>query len=132
MSTGAEAIVIGELSNNGMIYHLPNPVMTNENINYTITCQRVYPHQGHFGRRYPNAMMIANIGEDVDDTDFGANGRRQLFMENVVWAGVIGVAKMVLSEEFSQFNTILRDLLHHGLEDCNVSERKPEGEIHSM
>jgi hypothetical protein len=42
MSTGAEPTIIGELSNNGMTYHLPNPVMTNEATNYTIARQWVY------------------------------------------------------------------------------------------
>jgi hypothetical protein len=44
MSTAADPTIVGELSNNGKTYHLPNPVMTNKLSNYTITRQRVYPH----------------------------------------------------------------------------------------
>jgi hypothetical protein len=97
------------------MYHLPNPVMANENTNYTITHQWVYPHQGYFGAQYPDATMIASIGEDIGDTDYGADGLGQLFMEDIVWAGAIGVVKMVWTEKFSQFNTMLYDLLRHGL-----------------
>jgi hypothetical protein len=78
---------------------------------------------------YLDATTIASIGEDVGDTDFGANGLGQLFMEDVVWAGVIGAVKMIRLDKFSQFNTMLRDLLHRSLEDWNPSERQPEGEV---
>jgi hypothetical protein len=51
--------------------------------------------------------MITSIGEDVGSSDYGANSLGQLFMEDVVWAGVIGVVKIVQTEKFSQFNTML-------------------------
>jgi hypothetical protein len=95
MSTGAEPSIVRELSNNGKTYHLPNPVMGNENTNYTISRQRVYPHWGRFGARYPDTTTIASIGEDIGDADFGANSLGQLFMEDVVWAGAIGAAKLI-------------------------------------
>jgi hypothetical protein len=132
MSTGAEPTITGELSNNGKTYHLPNPVMGNENSNYTISRQRIYPRRGRFGARYPNATTIASIGEDVGDADFGACGLGQLFMEDVVWAGAIGAAKMIRTEKFSQFNTTLQDLLRCGLEDRRPEECLPEGEVRSM
>jgi hypothetical protein len=53
-------------------------------------------------------------------------------MEDVVWAGVIGAAKLIQTEKFSQFNTMLQDLLHRGLKDCGPEERLPEGEVQSM
>jgi hypothetical protein len=77
-------------------------------------------------------VTVASIGEDVGDADFRANGLGQLFMEDVIWAGAIGVVKMIQTEKFSQFNTILQDLLRRGLKDHGPEEHLPEGEVRSM
>jgi hypothetical protein len=93
---------------------------------------RTYPCQGWFSKRYSSTDQITVISEEVGSTKFRANSLGQLYMEDVVWAGAIGVAKMVCSDTFGQFNMTLQDLLHQGLADCDASERKPKGEVHSM
>jgi hypothetical protein len=132
MSTGPAATIIGALSNNSKTYHLPNPVHLDECTNYTITRQQVYPHRGRFGAKYPSAIDITSIGEDVGDANYRANHLGQLFMEDIMWASAIGVAKMVRLKEFGEFNTTLRDLLCCVLEDRSPQKRLPEGEVRLM